>query len=200
MVCFVIPCTGSSVYRVVGALIKQRPSVFNGKIVQYRPWYRDRTGKFDFGIEVKKSLYSALHAESERSTRFQCTLVPFSIALMQELEVLTILGEDAYKQKGIELVANHVSGLALEFRLKALFSRRYMLCALSGQRVVLSSFRPRDWKANAVEAIRKSLNGQLRGQDAPVVCVRFNNLSDQQRDMIFWGELSLSREFLVQLF
>jgi hypothetical protein len=30
--------TGSSVYRVVGALIKQRPSVFNGKIVQYRLW------------------------------------------------------------------------------------------------------------------------------------------------------------------
>jgi hypothetical protein len=102
---------------------------------------RDRTSKFDLGIEVKKALYSALHAESERSTRFQCTLVPFSDALMQELEVLTILGEDAYKQKGIELVANHVSGLALEQVEGAFLAPVYAMRSLRTA-VVLSSFRP----------------------------------------------------------
>jgi hypothetical protein len=113
---------------------------------------------------------------------------------MQELEVLTILGEDAYKQKGIELVANHVSGLALEQVEGAFLAPVYAMRSLRTA-VVLSSFRPRDWKANVVEAIKKSLNGQLRDQDAPVVCVRFNNLSDQQRDMIFWGESSYRENF-----
>ena len=112
---------------------------------------------------------------------------------MQDLEVITRLGQEAYMQKGMELVARYVSGLAHEqvegVYLAPVYAMRSLRTAL-----ILSSFRPRDWKANVVEAIKESLDGQLRGQNAPVVCVRFNNLSDKQRDMLFWANSSYREE------
>jgi hypothetical protein len=108
---------------------------------------------------------------------------------MRELAWIALQGHEAYLNNGSEPVARQVGGLA-DKQLEGVYLPPVHAVRSFRTALVLSSYRPHNWKANIVKAVEESLNGQLRDQVAPAICIRFNNLSDQECENLFWGKSS----------
>jgi hypothetical protein len=183
--------TGNVVHQAVGSRMIQQQSAFNGRIMHIQVVDRNRA-EFDLGVEIRKALAALLDHSAEGSTHFQCSFVPFPDALMQELEGIALQGRALYLDRASAAVAK-VVGLA-DKQLEGVYLAPIHALRSIRTALVLSSSKPHDWKANVVEAIKQSLDGQLRDQIAPTVCVRFNNLSDHERENLFWGQSSYKED------
>ncbi|MBN9559158.1 MAG: hypothetical protein J0H14_00310 [Alphaproteobacteria bacterium] len=178
--------TANVTYKILTKFI-EKLSVMQNCILHLQIKSRNRA-KYDFGLELKRAAEAAGATGSAETDVFHLQKVSFPDTFFDLEKTAEPQSSDNEICRAISkcipgLDCSQVEAVYLTSRVKTRQSRTA---------VVLSSGTNSSWLDNIVRAIKESLNGQLSGARAPVLCIRFNNLSNEERSTLYWSESSRS--------